>query len=40
VRTRLAKMATEIEVILRETEPRADERDVLNELAKFYKSGR
>lgn len=40
VRTRLAKMATEIEVILRETEPRADERDVLNELAKFYKSSR
>ena len=38
VRTRLAKMATEIEVILRETEPRADERDVLNELIKFQVS--
>jgi len=38
VRTRLAKMATEIEVILRETEPRADERDVLNELAKYLEA--
>lgn len=34
-RARLAKMATEIEVILRETRPMADEKDVLAELAKF-----
>ena len=38
VRTRLAKMATEIDSILRETEPRAEERDVLNEYAKFIMS--
>lgn len=37
-RNRLAKMAEEISVILRETEPRADEKDVLAELAKFYQS--
>lgn len=35
VRARLAKMNEEISVILRETEPKADEKDVLNELAKF-----
>ncbi len=34
-RERLAKMATEIEAVLRETEPKADEKDVLNEIAKF-----
>ena len=35
-RTRLAKMAEEITGILRETEPRADEKDVLMELSRFY----
>ena len=35
VRTRLAKMAEEISVILRETEPKAAEKDVLNEYAKY-----
>ena len=34
-RERLTKMATEIEAVLRETQPLADEQDVLNELAKF-----
>lgn len=37
-RGRLAKMVSEIETILRETEPMADEMDVLNEVAKFQKS--
>lgn len=34
-RERLAKMAEEISVILRETQPMADEKDVLAELAKY-----
>lgn len=34
-RERLAKMAEEITAILREMEPKADEQDVLRELAKF-----
>lgn len=34
-RARLQKMATEIEAILRETRPMADEQDVLAELARF-----
>jgi HK97 family phage prohead protease len=34
-RERLAKMAEEISVILAETEPKADEMDVRNEIAKF-----
>lgn len=34
-RERLAKMVTEIETVLRETEPKADEKDVRNEIAKF-----
>jgi len=37
-RERLAKMATEIEAVLAETEPKADEMDVLNEIAKFERS--
>ncbi len=37
-RGRLAKMVSEIESILRETQPLADVNDVLNELARFEKS--
>ena len=37
-RERLAKMATEIEAVLAETAPKADEMDVLNEIAKFERS--
>jgi len=37
-RGRLQKMALEIEAVLAETAPKADEADVLNELAKFEKS--
>jgi len=37
-RARLAKMVSEIGTILAETQPMADEQDVLNELAKFEKS--
>jgi HK97 family phage prohead protease len=37
-RGRLAKMVSEIEAVLRETQPMADEQAVLNELAKFEKS--
>lgn len=36
-RERLAKMISELGMILRETEPKADEKDVLNELAKFQR---
>lgn len=35
-RERLAKMTSEIEAILRETQPMADEKDVLNEVSKFF----
>jgi len=34
-RERLAKLAEEITAVLHETEPKADEQDVLNEIAKF-----
>lgn len=34
-RERLAKMATEIEAVLADTQPMADEKDVLNEVSKF-----
>jgi HK97 family phage prohead protease len=34
-RTRLAKMISELDVVLRETEPKADERDVLSEFARY-----
>lgn len=34
-RERLAKMATEIEAVLADTQPMADEKDVLNEISKF-----
>lgn len=37
-RGRLQKMVSEIEAVLAETAPKADEADVLNELAKFEKS--
>lgn len=37
-RGRLQKMVSEIEAVLVETAPKADEADVLNELAKFEKS--
>lgn len=37
-RGRLQKMISEIEAILQETEPRASQADVLNELAKYEKS--
>lgn len=37
-RGRLAKMVSEIETILRETQPLADMDDVLNEIARFEKS--
>lgn len=37
-RGQLQKMVSEIEAILRETEPRASQADVLNELAKFEKA--
>ena len=35
-RNRLAKMVTELEAVLTETEPKANEEDVRNEVARFY----
>jgi HK97 family phage prohead protease len=37
-RQKLSQMVAEIETVLKETAPRADDADVLNELAKFEKS--